>query len=148
MPRTGFLRQCAPTVDRSWLLLLSGILWSVVGISLCIMACRWLSEMQWPMQILGIVAGFGPGIPAYLFGFSRIARKNIARIGEKPDRVCLFAFQAWRSYLLILVMILLGYALRHSHLSQLVVAVIYSAVGTGLTFSSTLYYAAFFAIGL
>jgi uncharacterized membrane protein len=66
--------------------------------------------------------------------------KNIQRILLQPERVCFFAFQAWKSYILVAVMVLLGYTLRHSHLHRLILAMIYSGIGTGLTLSSALYY--------
>jgi hypothetical protein len=80
------------------------------------------------------------GLCAYRLVFSPIAGKNIRRIAQQPDRVCLFAFQAWRSYLLILIMTLLGFVLRQSNLPRPFLAAIYLTVGTGLLLSSVLYY--------
>ncbi len=138
------LRKCTPAVGRYWLFLFGGILWSVVGIALSIMACNWLAAMDWPLNAFGVLAGFGSGVIIYRLGFSRVAGKNIDRIAKQPQKVCLFAFQAWRSYLLILFMMLLGYTLRHSHLPRIVISIIYAGIGSGLTFSSSLYYARFF----
>ena len=140
----AFWKKCRPAITRHWLWLLAGILWSGVGIMLCSMAAYWLSELNWPTNGWGALAGFGSGIVIYRYGFSKIAMKNIRRIEQKPDRVCLFAFQAWKSYLLIAVMMLLGYVLRHSSLPRLIIAVVYSGIGTGLTLSSSLYYQKFF----
>lgn len=139
-PERTCTRKYTPAVPHHWLLLLAGLLWSGVGITLCIVALSWLSHADWPES--GWIAGLGFGLGAlvYRFGFSGIARKNLLRIAQKPDRVCLFAFQAWRSYLLIILMAALGFALRQSHLSRLVLATIYLSVGTGLALSSALYY--------
>lgn len=139
-----FLAGCRPAVARHWLWLTAGLFWTGVGVGLCIAGCYWLSSIPWPMSAIGAVVGFGSGVAIYRFGFSRIARKNIRRIFQQPERVCFFAFQAWRSYLLIVVMVLLGYTLRHSHLHRFILAVIYSGIGTGLSLSSTLYYEEFF----
>lgn len=138
------LSKCRPAVSRHWLWLIAGLLWSAVGIVLCLMAFYWLSGMRWPWNALGAAAGFGSGIVIYRYGFSRIARKNIHRIFLQPDRVCIFAFQAWRSYVLVAVMVCLGFTLRHSPLHRLILAVIYSGIGTGLSLSSALYYEEFF----
>ncbi len=140
MRKHSFIHKCRPAVLRFWLLLAAGLLWSGVGVALCIMACYWLSLIHWPANAAGVALGFGLGVPVYRFGFSRIAARNIGRIAAQPEKVCLFAFQAWRSYLLIAVMIVLGYTLRHSHLSLLILAVIYACMGTALALSSTLYY--------
>lgn len=130
----------SPAVARYWLLLAAGLLWSIVGIILCIVACSWLMLSDWPESLWIALSGVTIGALAHRYGFSLIARKNIRRITRKPDRVCLFAFQAWPSYVLIICMASLGVALRHSHLSRQILAVIYLIVGTGLALSSSLYY--------
>jgi len=133
-------RKYTPAVARHWLLLLAGVVWSGVGITLCVVAAYWLSLSDWPKSGWSAGLGIGLGVLVYRFGFSVIARKNIARIALKPERVCIFAFQAWRSYLLIIIMASLGFALRQSHLPRLILAMIYLIVGTGLVLSSSLYY--------
>ncbi len=137
---TGSWRNLTPSVPRRRLLLLAGLLWSLAGASLIFTACFWLAELDWPISTVGGFVGLGGGFCIYRLGFSRIAVKNIRRIDLQPNQVCLFAFQAWRSYLLIALMMLLGYTLRQSHLPRLVLAIIYSAIGTGLSLSSLLYY--------
>jgi len=144
MSKTFWGTKYTPAVPRHWLLLFAGLLWSGVGIGLCIAACCWLSHLDWPKSGVSAATGVGLGVLAYRFGFSAIARQNIRRITQQPERVCLFAFQAWRSYLLIIVMVLLGFVLRQSHLSRLILAMVYLTVGTGLTLSSSLYYEEWF----
>jgi len=129
-----------PAVARHWLLLLAGLLWSGVGATLCLIACFWLSHQEWPQSGMWAALGVSLGACAYRLPFSSLARKNIRRIAQQPDRVCLFAFQAWRSYLLIIFMALLGFVLRQTPLSRPILAAIYLAVGTGLLLSSVLYY--------
>jgi len=76
----------------------------------------------------------------YKFGFSKIARKNINRVCRYPDKVCFFAFQEWKSYLIISVMAPLGIFLRHSSLPRQYLAVIYITIGLALFLSSLHYY--------
>jgi len=132
-------RKCTPSVHRYWLALIAGLLWLGVGIALVIVACNWLSMTVWPWSLLIAVCSFVLGLLVYSYGFSKIARKNISRIAGQPELVCLFAFQGWRSYYLILVMMFLGYAVRHLPIPKYVDAVIYFTIGTALTFSSSLY---------
>ncbi|MCK8603450.1 hypothetical protein [Desulfoferrobacter suflitae] len=138
------LQRLTPSVQRHWLCLLSGLSWSVMGIMLCTMAAHWLSEIIWPVSLLASVAGLLLGTCIYRFAFAPMARKNVERILRLPSRVCLFAFQAWRSYALILVMMLLGFVLRHSPIPRVILSVIYLTIGTALTFGSSLYYEKFF----
>ena len=141
---TGCWKRCTPAVSHYWLWLLAGMIWSGLGIGLCVAACCWFSGMDWPLSGVLALLGFALGMAVYRFGFSRIAGENVSRIAEKPEEVCLFAFQPWRSYLLILAMMILGYGLRHSNLPRPIVALIYTTIGTGLTLSSSVYYARFF----
>lgn len=144
---SALFRKFKPAVPRYWLMLMAGLLWTAVGIGLCVTACAWFSDMAWPQNGLGIFLGFGSGIAVYRYGFSRLAERNMERISAQPAEVCVFAFQAWRSYLLILGMMVLGAVLRHSAIHRLVLGVIYAAMGTGLTLSSTVYYEAVFRPG-
>jgi hypothetical protein len=138
--RQGFLASCKPDVERFWLLLAAGATWSVVGLVLAGMACYWLSQSAWPWNAVAALAGFTCGVLVYWVGFGPIARRNVARIAAQRDQVCVFAFQAWRSYLLIVVMMALGWVLRHSRLPLLLLAIIYLTIGTGLALASSLYY--------
>jgi hypothetical protein len=136
----SWIRACAPMVPRFWLHLTAGLIWSSVGGALMIVACYWASETSWPENLAWLLAGFLGGILIYARVFSRIAQRNIQRIEARKDGNCLFGFQPWRSYLLIVAMICLGYALRHSPLPRVVLAAIYAAIGNGLALSSSLYY--------
>jgi len=137
---SALLKWYKPSVDRYWLLLLAGSMWSLVGLGLCAVGCRWLSSLAWPGNLVTAIAGFFSGVLVYAFAFSRIVRRNLTRIAEQPARVCLFAFQAWRSYALIFVMMLTGWLLRHARLPILLLAAIYLAIGTALALASSLYY--------
>ncbi len=77
----------------------------------------------------------------YHLSFSKIALKNIDRLRQFPDRVCFFAFQAWKSYLVIAFMVMLGFILRHSTIPKYCLSVPYTAMGGALILSSFHYYA-------
>ena len=134
------LTKMKPAVPKYWLIALAGIVWSTVGIMLCRLAYRWLSAVQWewslPLGLIGIVLSW----VAYRLGFSTIAHKNIDRLCRLSDKSCIFAFQAWRSYLVILIMILLGIVLRQSPLPKYFIAIIYMTMGGALFLSSFHYY--------
>lgn len=137
---SGLWKKYTPSVSRMWLSLVAGLIWSITGATLCALAGSWLWNMDWPWSLAGALAGFTMGLIAYRFGFSRIVLKTLSRIEKQPERVCIFAFQAWSSYLLVAIMVLVGYVVRHSSLPHLAVAILYWAIGTALMFSSSLYY--------
>lgn len=134
------IAQMKPAVSKYWLIFLAGLIWSMVGIMLCRLACMWLSKTHWylavPLGSLGIILS----LAAYGLGFSKIALKNIDRLCLLSDKSCIFAFQAWRSYLIIIFMIALGVVLRHSPLPKHFLAVIYTTIGGALFLASFHYY--------
>jgi hypothetical protein len=129
-----------PAVSKYWLIALAGLMWSLVGIMLCRMAYNWLRAVpgHWalPLGSLGLISA----LTVYRFGFSKIALKNIARLCLLPNKTCIFAFQAWKSYLLIIFMIIFGITMRHSPIPRHFLAVIYATMGGALFFSSFHFY--------
>jgi len=129
-----------PAASKYLLIVLAGLMWSTVGVMLCSMAYCWLKEVDWltalPLGFFGIILS----LAVYRFGFSGIAKKNIDRICLLPEKGCVFAFQAWKSYLIIVVMIALGIILRHSPIPKHYLAIVYTTVGGALLLSSLHYY--------
>jgi hypothetical protein len=127
---------------KIWLHLTAGIMWSGVGIMLVAFAAGWLSLVHSWVVLLLILAGLLLSSAIYFFGFSKLASNNIHRIIKIPkERVCLFAFQKWSSYPLVLVMIAMGIYLRHySPIPKPDLAIIYIGLGVSLFASSLKYY--------
>jgi ABC-type nitrate/sulfonate/bicarbonate transport system permease component len=131
-----------PAVNKYWLLAVAGAMWSGVGYMLCHMAYEWLSHViMWQAFILAL-AGLLLALTIYRFGFSKLAKKNIQRISDLiGDKICVFAFQGWKSYPLVLIMIALGITLRvYSPIPKPYLAILYIGIGGGLFFSSLHYY--------
>jgi hypothetical protein len=77
---------------------------------------------------------------AYHFGFSKIAQKNIQRLCLLTEKTCVFAFQTWKGYLVIAMMITLGVFLRNSPIPGSYLAILYTTIGGALLLASFLYY--------
>lgn len=121
---------------------MAGLIWSAVGLGLVVAAIRWLLQSDKYVSV-ALALGIGGGAAAYRFGFSPLVRKNIVRIRQlapDKDRICVFAFQHWRSYFIIVIMVALGYTLRHLPLARVYIAPVYLAVGLGLSMASVHYY--------
>ena len=131
-----------PSVPRKVLLLLAGLVWSAVGLVLSAVAARWFVMVRQNI-LIPLLAGLGAGMAAHWLKFSRLSANNIARIlAQAPgkDKICLFAFFSWQGYLLVGVMMLLGYTLRHLPIERIYLAPLYLAIGLGLLLSSLTYY--------
>jgi hypothetical protein len=137
-----YLSKLYPATTKKWLQLAAGLMWSGVGIMLIAFASRWLKLVDWMTMLLLIFAGAVLGAAIYLFGFSKLARKNIRRINAYArERICLFAFQEWKTYPLVAFMVFLGIYLRiYSPVPKPVLAIAYLGLGFSLFASSLLYY--------
>ncbi len=52
---------------------------------------------------------------------------------------CVFAFQSWKSYLIVVIMIAMGIGLRHSPIPKPYLSVLYIGIGLALILSSFRY---------
>jgi hypothetical protein len=132
-----------PAVKKVWLQLLAGLIWSGVGIMLVSIASRWFRPLQFFQGFLLLLAGMALAAAIYFFGFSKLALKNVHRILDyQKERVCLFAFQRWTSYPLVLFMVSLGIYLRvYSPIPKPYLAILYVGIGGSLFLASLHYYA-------
>lgn len=135
------LAKFKPAVPKYILMAMAGLLWTTVGLGLCRLGYKWVSLLPGTRAVSFGLAGMILALIAYRFGFSGIAAKNIERLCLLPSKGCLFAFQAWRSYLIIGLMIGLGLVLRHSQIPKTYLAIVYFAVGGALILASFRYYA-------
>jgi len=124
-------------VPRHYLYLISGIMWSAVGIMLMTMATFWLQDLPTSQPLLIVIVGIIPGLLVAFYGFTHVVAKNIRRIAALEARVSAFAFQAPRSYILVVVMMGMGIYIRHSALIPMMLKTpAYYAMGAALATGS------------
>ena len=130
-----------PSVNRKFLILLSGIMWSSIGVLLNWIASNWIQEfVRWQI-IFTYSIGIVMGLIIASFGFTKLAIKNRDRIMGYPEKVCLFAFQRWQMYFLITIMMSMGIFMRSSgFISKYLLAPVYVGIGSALFIGSFVYY--------
>ena len=137
---TNPVKRYVPALPKIWLLLIAGLAWSSIGLFLNLTALAWLpplSNSNTPILLgIGLLLALAIGI----LGFSLFAKKNIQRIQRLPEKACVFAFQEWTSYPLVIVMITMGFFLRHSSIPKTLLAPMYIGIGGGLIIASLHYY--------
>ncbi len=134
-----------PAVPKRWLFLISGVLWSVVGLMLNRFAVHWMIDVTQNQVWIIALSGSIIGLLIAFFGFRHISKLNIDRIARMPDPVCVFAFQEWENYLLVIVMMSIGIILRTvSFIPKLLLAPFYIGIGLALILSGLPYYRAFY----
>jgi hypothetical protein len=131
-----------PGVPKFWLYLTAGLMWSGVGLYLMSLTGEWIAPVAKFYAVLIIALGILLGALIYAFGFSKFADKNIRRIESiSSQRPCLFAFQEWTSYPLVIFMISLGIFLRiYSPIPKSWLASMYIGIGFSLFLASSRYY--------
>ena len=130
-----------PRVNKNILILISGVLWTGVGIFLINIASRWFALLTQNELILSIIFGILLGTAISYFGFSYLAVKNIERINFYTDKVCVWAFQKWQTYFLIIFMISLGVFMRKTSIvPKFLLTPRYIGIGFALFTASFKYY--------
>ncbi len=143
--RDSFLERFNPALPKRWLLIISGLMWAAVGVMLLRYAVSWLAVSFSVTSILLGLLGVILSIAANRFMFARISRKNVNRILALKDKACLFSFQAWSGYLIIIVMMTGGILMRNSAFPKPYLAVIYATIGGALAQASLNYFKGFFS---
>jgi hypothetical protein len=134
------LQKLNPAVDKKYLILLAGIVWCGVGIMLISFAVSWLNNYDGKGTGWYYLAGFAAAMPIHHLGFLRLADKNIERLMAVEGKKCLFSFITWKSYLIIIIMVSMGIALRHSSLPKQYLSILYNGIGLGLFLSGIRYF--------
>jgi hypothetical protein len=139
------IRKFTPSADKRILVLLAGLMWCGVGIMLMRFAFTWLSPLGFKTSWFYFLAGFLIAMPVHHFGFLKIADKNLRRLLPLTEKRCVFSFMTWRSYIIVLIMVSMGIALRHSALPKRYLSVLYNGIGLAL-FLSGIRYLRFFVM--
>ncbi|MBT3239466.1 MAG: hypothetical protein HON98_03065 [Chloroflexi bacterium] len=131
-----------PRLPKIWLHIVAGTMWIWVGLYLISLTVDWISPEINLISFLIIFAGIILASAIYFFGFSKVAIKNIKRIDLiVSERPCIFAFQEWKSYPLVAVMISMGIYLRkYSLFPKSLLAIMYIGIGGGLFLSGFKYF--------
>ena len=132
-----------PAVPRHYLFAIAGLLWTLAGGLLCFRGAMWLGVFQFSVIVSIEAASLVIAAAGYIFLFAGIVRKNIARIGLLPDRACVFAFTAWRGYIMIGIMMTAGISLRNSSIPLYYLSLPYTAMGGILLAGSVMFYREF-----
>ena len=124
-----------PGVSVRTHLFLAALIWSLVGFFLLTNGFVIISLKG---QLWYGVVGLFLGIAKTFFILDRVARKNVKRIKEFEEKVCIGSVYSWKTWILVAAMIGLGRYLRTTVLPGEIVGLIYTAVGCALMLASRL----------
>jgi hypothetical protein len=141
----SILHTYKPAAPARVHLLLAALLWTTVGSVLLIAGARWALGTGIRYMPLVLVVAAAAGAAKAEFVLARTARRSIDRIRARGDGRCIGGFLSWRTWGFVVLMMGLGYTLRHGLLPHSVVGVIYVWVGTALLLASRRFWAAWAA---
>jgi len=131
-----------PAVSRQALVKTAGLLWLLAGLVLFIKGIIWLQEVTFNPYFI-LAGGIILGLVKSHYILSRLAKNNIERIhilSPQKEKICIFAFQAIKSYLIVVIMIAVGVILRKLDIPISWLSLVYLTIGSALTLSSLKYF--------
>lgn len=127
------LSRFKPGVPRRTHLLLAASLWTVVGIYLMVRGVNRLVETE--LLMLFVPAMLTGTLKSHLV-LDKSAQKSIQRILLLKDGTCLGAVYSWKTWLIVVGMMLMGFVLRQSPIPGGILGFVYITVGWALFWSS------------
>ena len=141
-----FWRRYEPALPIPVHYLISGVMWVFVGKMLISYGIRWFQEKITQYLWLFIVISILNALSIYKFGFSKIVNNNIERLQQKQDKLCIFAFIEWKSYVIMVFMMGMGITLRTILGANEYLGILYIGIGGGMLLSGLIYIKPIFQI--
>ena len=139
---SNLLDDLKPAASARVHLFLAALLWTAVGAMLLLFGARWSLAADFPYMPAVLALAVVAGAFKSEYVLARAARRAIERIHTRGDGRCIGGFLSARTWLFVLIMMGLGYALRHGLAPRAVVGVIYVAIGTSLLLAARRFWAA------
>ncbi|MBV5319250.1 MAG: hypothetical protein JZU50_15780 [Desulfobulbaceae bacterium] len=128
-------RGYKPGVPRAVHLFAAPFLWTVIGCMLMARGWSWLDPGRG--RLLMLAAGCLGTLKSWLI-LDKVSRRSIQRLVHFKDGTCLGAVYSWKTWLLVGLMMTVGFALRCVTQPGPYIGTIYCAIGWSLCFSSRL----------
>lgn len=129
----SWFSKLKPGVSPRTHLICASMLWTAIGLLLLYRGIVYLKDDKvLPVALAGIILGSLKS--RYIL--DKAAVKGVERINRFGDNTCIGAVYSWKTWLLVLAMMLLGFFLRMSPLSPMLLGLICTAIGWALLYSS------------
>jgi hypothetical protein len=129
----SWFTKLKPGVSARTHLILASMLWTGIGALLLYRGIMYLRDDR---VLLAALAGIILGTLKSRFVLDRTAIRGVARIKTFGDNTCIGAVYSWKTWLLVLSMMLMGFVLRLSPVSPLLLGLACTAIGWSLLYSS------------
>lgn len=119
-------------------LLLAGGLWAVAAVVLGLRGAGWLVGVPWALP--AALGGVALGVLKARFLLDRVARGVARRIHDRGPEASIVGFLSVRSWVVVVIMMAGGHALRLTEVPRPVLGVLYVAIATALALASRAYW--------
>jgi hypothetical protein len=132
-PKKNAATRFRPDVGKSVHLFIAPLIWTAVGIMLMIRGLGWIGfSLTCRLLFIALFVGTVKSLTI----LDKSAKKNLTRIMTFNEKSCIGAVYPWRTWLLVILMMATGIALRSMTEPGLFLGTVYFAVGWGLLLSS------------
>jgi hypothetical protein len=133
MSKKNTLARMRPDVSKSVHFFAAPFIWSAVGIMLMVRGLTWIgfNPTFWLPLIALLI-----GTVKSLVILDRSVKKTLSHIMTLDEKSCIGAVYPWKTWLLVVLMMASGIALRSMTKPGLFLGTVYFAVGWGLLLSS------------
>ena len=122
-----------PGVSRSIHLFAAPLTWTAVGIMLMERGLGWMGlHLTLRLLLIALLIGTAKSLTV----LDKAAKKTLRRIMGFNDNTCIGAVYPWQTWLLVLLMMIVGIALRFLTQPGIVLGAVYFAIGWALLLSS------------
>jgi len=122
-----------PRVSKTVHLFIAPFIWTVIGAVLMIRGAGWAEARTSGWLVLVALAA---GTAKAVFVLDKAAAKNTRRILGFSKKKCLGAVYSWKTWLLVIVMMGSGIAMRKLTHPGMIIGTLYMAIGWALFLSS------------
>lgn len=134
----SFAARFKPRLSARAQYVLAGTVWFAAAVALGVRGLAWVIAGDWSALLLA--AGVLLGLLKARFIMQRVAVRAIDRIRERNRDKCAGGFFSWQSWLVVLIMMAGGHALRLTPMSRPMLGTLYVAIATGLLVAGRLYW--------
>ena len=138
---TRWFMNLKPGVSPRTHLLCAALLWTIIGLFLIQRGIGYLMKDQ---QLLLIFAAILLGWLKSRYVLDRSAERGVERIRHFADNTCIGAVYSWKTWMLVIAMMVLGLLVRNSTIPAYIVGVVCVTIGWALIRSSRFSWKAWF----
>jgi hypothetical protein len=138
--RAAVASRLKPRLSARAQFVLAGLVWYAAAIVLGVRGVGWLVGSEWALVLAGI--GLALGLAKARFAMMRVASRAIDRIRARDRDRCGGGFFSWQAWLVVVVMMAAGHALRLTSIPRPALGVLYVAISVGLIVAGWAYWRA------